>query len=68
MAGIEAELKSRKLPDSKAKQAEYRKLIERRNTLYEDRSQLKKDMKDMQTAKDNLQKVRGRQKRNMREI
>ncbi|MBR3276201.1 MAG: relaxase/mobilization nuclease domain-containing protein [Eubacterium sp.] len=68
MAGIEAELKSGKLPDSKEKQAEYRKLIGRRNTLYEDRSQLKKDMKDMQTAKDNLQKVRGRQKRNTREI
>ena len=52
----------RGIPEKKL-QAEYRKLYQQKNALYEERGQMKKDLKDMETAKHNLEQVLGKEKR-----
>lgn len=61
---LREKLDSGKLPSAEKLKKEYTALEHERDILYEDRSQLKKDLIDMQNAKTNLEMTgsRGRTK------
>ena len=51
----------RSVPENEL-QAEYQKLSRQKNALYEERSHMKKDLKDMENAKHNLEQILGKEK------